>query len=267
MAHVLLVEDDPGIRTAVVRALHARGHAVDSAGTGLDGLQAMLTATPAVVVLDLGLPDVDGERLLGMIRAVSQVPVIVATARDDEGLIVRLLDAGADDYVVKPYDPAHLEARIRAVLRRAATTPEALAEPPLRVGGLRVDRARRTAEVDDRPIELTRLEFDLLAYLAANPGRVVSRAELLREVWQRTDAARTVDVHLSWLRRKLGDTPAEPRFIHVHRGVGVMLEDRGPAADPDMAVDDVAAGASAGAADASGAADGSGQGAAPPTVG
>jgi DNA-binding response OmpR family regulator len=266
VAHVLLVEDDPGIRTAVVRALHARGHAVDSAGTGLDGLQAMLTATPAVVVLDLGLPDVDGERLLGMIRAVSQVPVIVATARDDEGLIVRLLDAGADDYVVKPYEPAHLEARIRAVLRRAVATPEALAEPPLRVGGLRVDRARRTAEVDDRPIELTRLEFDLLAYLAANPGRVVSRAELLREVWQRTDAARTVDVHLSWLRRKLGDTPAEPRFIHVHRGVGVLLEDRGPAAGPGVAAEEGADAAPSGhAPDASGAADG--PGGTPPTVG
>ncbi len=226
MAHVLLIEDDAGIRTSVVRALHGRGHAVDSAGTGLDGLQVMLTGSPDVVVLDLGLPDVDGERLLGMIRAVSQVPVIVATARDDEGLIVSLLDAGADDYVIKPYDPAHLEARIRAVLRRTSGGGDQVSETPLQVGGLRVDRSRRTAEVDGRLLELTKLEFDLLAYLAEHPGRVVSRSELLREVWQRTDAARTVDVHLSWLRRKLGDTPADPRFIHVNRGVGVMLEDR-----------------------------------------
>jgi two-component system, OmpR family, KDP operon response regulator KdpE len=230
VAHVLFIEDDPGIRGSVVRALLSRGHAVDSAGSGLDGLQAMLTGAPDVVVLDLGLPDVDGERLLGMIRAVSQIPVLVATALDDEGLIVRLLDAGADDYVVKPYDPAHLEARIRAVLRRTAGPDSVPVEPPLRVGGLQVDRARRSASVDGRPIELTRLEFDLLAYLAAHPGRVVSRAELLREVWQRTDAARTVDVHLSWLRRKLGDSPESPRFIHVNRGVGVMLEDRSPAA-------------------------------------
>ncbi len=226
MAHVLLIEDDAGIRSSIVRALLARGHAVDSAGTGLDGLQGMLTGHPHVVVLDLGLPDVPGERLLGMIRAVSQVPVIVATARDDEGLIVRLLDAGADDYVVKPYDPAQLEARIRAVLRRSGGAGDQVVEPPVRVGGLEVDRARRTALVDGRAIELTRLEFDLLSYLAANAGRVVSRAELLREVWQRTDAARTVDVHLSWLRRKLGDTPEDPRFIHVNRGVGVMMEDR-----------------------------------------
>lgn len=224
VAHVLLIEDDSGIRTALTRALIARGHAVDSAPNGLDGLQLMLTGEPEVIILDLGLPDVSGERLLGMIRAVSHVPVIVATARDDEGLIVELLDAGADDYVVKPYDPAHIEARVRAVLRRsaAAASDENLIRE---VGGLRVDLQRRVADVDGEPVNLTRLEFDLLAYLVENPGRVVSRKELLREVWQRTDSARTVDVHLSWLRRKLGDDPQEPRFVHVHRGVGVLLED------------------------------------------
>jgi DNA-binding response OmpR family regulator len=95
----------------------------------------------------------------------------------------------------------------------------------VRIGGLRIDRARHTVEVDGRPVELTRLEFDMLAHLAAHPGRVVSRKELLREVWQRTDSARTVDVHLSWLRRKLGDDPEDPRFLHVHRGVGILLED------------------------------------------
>ena len=224
MVHVLLIEDDPGIRSAVTRNLLSRGHAVDSAADGLSGLQAMLTQDPEAVILDLGLPDISGERLLSMIRAASQVPVIVATARDDEGLIVKLLDAGADDYVVKPYDPAHLEARIRAVLRRAGGEEE-LGRSPLKVGDLLVDPARRTAEIDGRPLDLTRLEFDVLAYLAANPGRVISRKELLREVWQRTDSARTVDVHLSWLRRKLGDDVDNPRFLHVHRGVGVLLED------------------------------------------
>ena len=226
MVHVLLIEDDPGIRSAVTRALLARGHAVDTAPDGLTGLQMLLTQNPETVILDLGLPDINGDRLLGMIRAASQVPVIVATARDDEGLIVKLLDAGADDYVVKPYDPAHLEARIRAVLRRAgAGVDDEAIRTRLRVGGLNVDPARRTAEIDGRPLDLTRLEFDVLAYLAANPGRVVSRKELLREVWQRTDSARTVDVHLSWLRRKIGDDVDSPRFLHVHRGVGIMLED------------------------------------------
>jgi len=110
------------------------------------------------------------------------------------------------------------------VLRRAGGEEE-LGRSPLKVGDLRVDPARRTAEIDGRPLDLTRLEFDVLAYLAANPGRVISRKELLREVWQRTDSARTVDVHLSWLRRKLGDDVDNPRFLHVHRGVGVLLED------------------------------------------
>lgn len=226
MAHVLVIEDDPGIRAAVIRALTARGHAVAPATNGLDGLQAILSTEPEVVILDLGLPDVPGERLLDMIRSVSSVPIIVATARDDEELIIRLLDEGADDYLVKPYSPEQLEARLRAVLRRSAVVAQN-ALPPLSVGGLEVDLGRRTAAVDGRTIELTRLEFDVLAYLAANPGRVVSRKELLREVWQRTDSARTVDVHLSWLRRKLGDDLEQPRFIHVHRGVGVLFEDRG----------------------------------------
>ncbi len=223
--HVLLIEDDPGIRTAVTRALLARGHAVDTAPDGLTGLQSLLTQNPEAVILDLGLPDITGEQLLSMIRAATTVPVIVATARDDEGLIVELLDAGADDYVVKPYDPAQLEARLRAVLRRAGATDDDASRVRFTVGGLSVDPARRTAEIDGRPLDLTRLEFDVLAYLAANPGRVISRKELLREVWQRTDSARTVDVHLSWLRRKLGDDVDSPRFLHVHRGVGVMLED------------------------------------------
>ena len=225
MAHVLFIEDDPGIRAAVVRALIARGHAVDSAASGLDGLQKLLSERPEVVVLDLGLPDVPGERLLGMIRAADTTPVLVATARDDEGLIVRLLDAGADDYVVKPYSPEQLEARMRAVLRRAGAPADKRVPEVLRCGGLTIDPARRTVDVDSEPIELTRLEFDLLEHLVRNQGRVVSRRELLREVWQRTDSARTVDVHLSWLRRKLGDDPQDPRFIHVHRGVGVRLED------------------------------------------
>ncbi|MBK6762942.1 MAG: response regulator transcription factor [Micrococcales bacterium] len=225
MVHVLLIEDDPGIRTAVTRALLARGHAVDTAPDGLTGLQSLLTQNPEAVILDLGLPDITGEQLLSMIRAATTVPVIVATARDDEGLIVELLDAGADDYVVKPYDPAQLEARLRAVLRRAGATDDDASRVRFTVGGLSVDPARRTAEIDGRPLDLTRLEFDVLAYLAANPGRVISRKELLREVWQRTDSARTVDVHLSWLRRKLGDDVDSPRFLHVHRGVGVMLED------------------------------------------
>jgi DNA-binding response OmpR family regulator len=224
MASILLVEDDAAIRSAVTRALTARGHAVDSRSTGMAGLQAAIDDRPDVVLLDLGLPDTDGLQVLTMLRAVSDVPVLVVTARDDGGAVVKALDAGADDYVIKPFDVAQVEARLRAVLRRAgADEPEA----PLSVGGLVVDPAAREVRVDGRPVELSRKEFDLLHVLAANVGKVVTKRELLAEVWRQPygGAERTVDVHLSWLRRKLGESAAEPRYLHSVRGVGVRLVD------------------------------------------
>ncbi len=226
---LLLVEDDPAIRTALTRALTERGHGVRSVSTGMAGLQAAVDDRPDLVVLDLGLPDVDGCTLLTMLRAVSDVPVIVATARDDEAETVRALDAGADDYVVKPFAAAHLDARVRAVLRRAdAAAPSTV----LDVGGLRVDVAAREAALDGRLLELTRLEFDLLAHLAARPGTVVTKKELLADVWHTPygGADKTVDVHLSWLRRKLGESAAAPRYLHSVRGVGVKLA---PPSDAD----------------------------------
>jgi DNA-binding response OmpR family regulator len=220
---VLLVEDDAGIRTALVRALSARGHTVATAASGLTGLQAAVDGRPDLVVLDLGLPDVDGLQVLRMLRGVSAVPVIVATARDEEQEVVRALDAGADDYVVKPFSAEHLDARIRAVLRRGGAAEEPVA--PLLVGGLAIDRRAREAVLDGRVLELSRLEFDLLAHLAARAGVVVTKRELLAEVWHQPYGGgdKTVDVHLSWLRRKLGETAGEPRYLHTVRGVGVKL--------------------------------------------
>jgi DNA-binding response OmpR family regulator len=157
-----------------------------------------------------------------MFRAVSDAPVVVASARDDDPGIVATLDAGADDYLVKPYSILQLEARLRAVLRRAdAEGPES----PLRVGDLVVDESAREVTLEGRPVELSRLEFDLLAHLARHAGEVVSRRELLAEVWRQPfgGADKTVDVHLSWLRRKLGESAAEPRYLHTVRGVGVKL--------------------------------------------
>ena len=173
-------------------------------------------------VNDLGLPDLDGREWLRMFRAVSSVPVVVATARDDEGSMVATLDGGADDYVVKPFSAAQLDARIRAVLRRAGTDS---AVEAIEVGALRVDVDAREATLDDRPLDLSRLEFDLLAHLAAHAGTVISKRELLTEVWQQPlgGGDRTVDVHLSWLRRKLGETAAAPRYLHTVRGVGIKL--------------------------------------------
>lgn len=222
MPKVLVVEDDAMIRTAVTRALTGRGYAVAGAGTAMSGLQFAVAEHPDVIVLDLGLPDLDGREVLRMIRAVSKVPIIVATSRGAEEDIVRSLDAGADDYVVKPYGGAQLDARIRAVLRRSAGPA---VEPVIDVGGLRVDRGARRATLDGSDLDLTPREFDLLHYLAARAGTVVTKRELLVEVWQQpyggTD--KSLDVHLSWLRRKLGESAAEPRYLQTVHRVGVRL--------------------------------------------
>ncbi|MBM0260892.1 response regulator transcription factor [Micromonospora sp. 4G55] len=224
MARLLLIEDDLTIRTPLIRALRDRGHAVAAASTALTGLRDALEDRPDLVVLDLGLPDLDGAELLRMLRAVSSVPVIVATARDDEREIVRILDAGADDYVVKPFTAAQLDARARAVLRRAAPEDRD-ADPALVVGGLRIDPRTRLVSLDGVPVELTPREFDLLHHLAGRPGQVVTKRELLTEVWRIPygGADKTVDVHLSWLRRKLGENAQQPRYLHTVRGVGVRL--------------------------------------------
>ncbi|KAA0941097.1 response regulator transcription factor [Streptomyces apricus] len=223
MVHLLIVEDDPTIRTPLLRALRERGHAVAAAHTAMGGLQTALDERPDLVVLDLGLPDLDGIELLRMLRAVSPVPVIIATARDDEAEIVRGLDAGADDYVVKPFTAAQLEARIRAVLRRGAGAREPVGATV--VGDLRIDPGTREATLAGAVLDLTPREFDLLHHLASRAGQVVTKRELLTEVWQVPygSADKTVDVHLSWLRRKLGESAQEPRYLHTVRGVGVRL--------------------------------------------
>ncbi len=223
MARVLIVEDDPLVRSAMAADLTKRSHAVRTAGSALDGIREVSHDPPDVIVLDLGLPDLDGGQALKMIRAITAAPVIVATARDEEAEIIRLLNDGADDYVVKPFSGEHLAARVAALLRRAGQAAAPVLD--IRVGGLRLDLARREAQLDGRLLDLTRREFDLLAYLAARPGAVVSRRELLTEVWQQAYGDdQTIDVHVSWLRRKLGETAARPRYLHTVRGVGVMLD-------------------------------------------
>jgi DNA-binding response OmpR family regulator len=226
VSQLLLIEDDLRIRTALTRALTARGHAVSSAATAMTGLQQAVDDRPDLVVLDLGLPDLDGVQLLRMLRSVSKVPVIVATARDDDQDVIKALDAGADDYVVKPFSADQLDARVRAVLRRTAgdAAPAVLA-----VGPLQVDPRSRTAVLDGHALELSPKEFDLLAYLVARPGEVVSKRQLLADVWRLPygGADKTVDVHLSWLRRKLGESAQEPRFLVTVRGVGVKLVEPG----------------------------------------
>jgi DNA-binding response OmpR family regulator len=222
MASLLLVEDDAWSGSALLRSLAARGHTVAWATTGRSGLQRALEDGIDLVVLDLGLPDIDGASMLRMLRAVSRVPVIVVTARDDEESVVDLLEHGADDYVIKPFTAANLNARITAVLRRAgATAPD----QPLVVGDLVVDLRAHTVELGGRLLDLRPREFELLAFLASRPGVVVSRREIMAEVWHLPSggADKTVDAHLSWLRHKLGESANEPRLIRTVRNVGIKL--------------------------------------------
>jgi DNA-binding response OmpR family regulator len=223
MARMVLVEDDLEIRRLVADALAEQGHDVESAASAMTGLELAVKGRPDLVLLDLGLPDLDGTELLRMIRAVSQVPVIVITARGADDLVVRTLDAGADDYLVKPFSVSQLEARIRAVLRRGSPTSDG----PLRIGGLEVDVRGREARLEGNLLDLSPKEFDLLRVLAENPGQVVSKRELMAEVWREPygGSDRTIDVHLSWLRSKLGESANEPRYLHTVRGVGVKLVD------------------------------------------
>ncbi len=224
VAQLLLVEDDAAIRGALIRALTERGHAVTSTATAMEALRLVVDAPPDLVILDLGLPDLDGYEALRMLRAVSKVPVVVATARDDEAGIVQVLDAGADDYLVKPFGASQIEARVRAVLRRAAADNEPRGAPIV-VGGLRLDDHAHEATLDGARLDLSRREFELLHYLAARAGQVVTKRQLLTHVWRMPygGADKTVDVHISWLRRKLGETAQAPVYLHTIRGVGVKL--------------------------------------------
>jgi DNA-binding response OmpR family regulator len=225
VVQVLIIEDDARIRPLLMRSLDERGYAVAAASTGLQGLQLAVDTKPDLVILDLGLPDVDGTQVLAMLRAVSDVPVIVASARDDDPSLVGCLDAGADDYVVKPFTTAQLEARIRAVMRRTAGGATASARRTVSLGELVIDVPARQASLAGATLDLSPREFDLLRYLAERPDEVVTKRELLVEVWQQPwgGSDKTVDVHLSWLRRKLGESASDPRWLHTVRGVGVRL--------------------------------------------
>ncbi len=224
MTRVLMVEDDPAIGRLLSRSLTERGYVVTLAATGASGLALALQEQPEVVLLDLGLPDLSGLEVLQMLRAVSPVPVIVVTAQDDDRTVVMALDSGADDYLVKPFGSDQLAARIRAVLRRAASGGGS--DSAVRIADLEIDPATRLVRLAGEPVDLSRKEFDLLWLLATHPGEVVTKREMLAGVWGLPFASggeRTVDVHLSWLRRKLGENAAEPRFLHTVRGVGVKL--------------------------------------------
>jgi DNA-binding response OmpR family regulator len=220
---VLLIEDDRAVRTGLELALTRQGHAVDAAGTGEQGLELLRAAPPEVVVLDLMLPGMDGFEICRRIRAGGDLPIIMLTARNDDMDVVAGLEAGADDYVVKPVQPRVLEARIRAVLRRSAAGPAAAGAPPVeRHGGLAIDRAALLVSRRGEPVGLAPTELRLLLELSATPGRVLSRQQLLELVWDQgyLGDSRLVDACVQRLRAKIEDDPAAPRYIQTVRGFG-----------------------------------------------
>lgn len=218
---VLVVEDDPAVSVPLLEGLHRNGFETEHVAYAAHVVPAVVSSSGIdVVLLDLGLPDGDGMDVLREVRRVSDVPVIIASARGDEADRVIGLELGADDYVVKPFSVRELAARVRAVSRRRR------AEPALGSGRVSVDRVRHEASLDGAALDLTAKEFDLLAVLAEEPGRAVPRQELFSRVWDPVwvGTGKTLDVHIASLRRKLGD----PGLIETVRGVGYRLADGTP---------------------------------------
>jgi len=222
---VLLVEDEASIAEPFARALGREGFDAEVAATAAAARELFARRPPSIVLLDLTLPDGDGRELCREWRRESSVPIIMLTARGTETDRVVGLELGADDYVVKPFSVAEVAARIRAVLRRAQQ-PSLAARQPATVGGLQIDPATRSATLDGADLGLTRKEeFDLLERLARDAGRVVSREDLMSDVWDENwfGSTKTLDVHIGFLRRKLGDDAADPRYLRTVRGVGFLL--------------------------------------------
>lgn len=219
---ILLADDERELRDMLAKYLAAEGFEVIEAIDGAAALDLARREDPDLVLLDVAMPEMDGFEVLRALRTSSAVPVIMLTARAEEIDRVVGLTVGADDYVTKPFSPRELVARIKAVLRRGRAGTEDDDDRPLRFDGLTVDVARREVLVDDEPIELTTLEFDLLYALASAPGRVMTREYLMERVWgwDFIGVDRVVDVHISNLRKALRDDPARQRYIATVRGVG-----------------------------------------------
>ena len=222
---ILLVEDDPGIRKFLRVALEAQGFGLEEAASGVQGIAKAATTQPDLVVLDLGLPDMDGKDIIGRIREWSQVPILVLSVRQAEDEKVAALDAGANDYVVKPFGIAEMLARVRALLRtnRGGATPE----PEMVHGDLRIDLARHEITLAGDPVKLTRKEFDLLALLSRNAGRIVTHRQLLNEIWgpAHEHDLQYLRVFIGRLRAKLSDDPSAPRYILNEPGIGYRFLD------------------------------------------
>jgi len=219
-ARVLVIDDEPAIRRFLRAGLTGMGYECVDAETGRDGIAQAGGRVPDVVLLDLGLPDLDGIEALRRLRAFSAIPVVVLTARDRQQDKIEALDAGADDYVTKPFDVEEVLARVRAVLRRV---PQASSTPALvQVDGLVIDLVRKQVRLDGEVVHLTKTELALLEQLATQPGKLLTHEHLLRQVWGRGYGSESnyLRVYVGQLRRKLGDDAANPRLIVTEPGIG-----------------------------------------------
>ena len=218
---VLLIEDEPSITEPLAEALGREGFDTQIAGSVAESLELAGRVDPDLVLLDVMLPDGSGFDVCRELRRRSQVPIIMLTARGEEADRIVGLERGADDYVVKPFSAREVVARIRAVLRRT-DSPGQPEEKPIEIGEVRLDPAKREVTKDGQALELSRKEFELLRLLMQNAGSVVTREQAFEEVWDTNwfGSTKTLDVHVSGLRRKLGDDSSEPRFLHTVRGVG-----------------------------------------------
>jgi two-component system KDP operon response regulator KdpE len=219
---VLVVEDEPQMRKFLRASLSLNGYRPLEASKGAEALALASSNNPALVLLDLGLPDQDGLEVTRRLREWSKVPVIVLSARGREDDKVAALDAGADDYLTKPFGVAELLARMRVALRHATTTPE---QPVLELGPLRIELSRREVTVSGREVKLTPTEYQLLTLLARNAGKVLTHRQILVEIWgpAYADQAHYVRVHMAELRKKIEADPARPKLIVTEQGVGYRL--------------------------------------------
>ncbi|HEY1014549.1 MAG TPA: response regulator [Herpetosiphonaceae bacterium] len=222
---ILLIEDEPPIRRFLRASLPSHGYALREAATGEDGLLQAAMHRPAVIILDLGLPDIDGQDVTRQLREWTQTPIIILSARGRDDDKIAALDAGADDYLTKPFSLGELLARLRVALRHAARAPGQSGEPDFRVGELRVDSIRRQVWVRDAEIHLTPTEYKLLTTLVQHAGKVVTHRQLLREVWGPgyDEEQQYVRVYMGQLRHKLEAEPARPRYLLTEPGVGYRL--------------------------------------------
>jgi two-component system KDP operon response regulator KdpE len=218
---VLVVDDEIGIRRFLRVALSGQGFVVSEASTGMEALQVMALKRPDLVILDLGLPDMEGVEVTRRLREWTQVPVIILSVREKEADKIAALDAGADDYLTKPFGMGELFARMRVVIRRQVTSAS---EPVFHLGGLTVDLADRLVTVDGRAVSLTPIEYDLLRALVLHAGKMITNRQLMRQVWgEGYNDFHILRVHISNLRRKIEPDPSRPTYIHTEPGVGYRL--------------------------------------------